>query len=276
MNISVFGLGFVGGTTANCMSEIGNNVYGLDINEEKFKSINKEVVTTKDCKLAIKNTDISFICVETPCNKSGNIDLTALKRVCKQIGGQLRNKDDHVVVIRSTVFPNSLEILKKILEKESGKTCGEGFHLATNPEFLREVHAKEDFMNPIFIIIGTSNNEVADEILDCYKNIDSSKFVIPINAAPIFKYICNAWHSCKVAFTNEVGDICNENNIDGDEIMRIFCTDKSLNISEKYHKIGKKYGGHCLPKDISVLQHNIKEKYYLINAISKSNDENKR
>ena len=177
------------------------------------------------------------------------------------------------------MFPGTYEMIKKIIQKTSGKKCGENFGLSLNPEFLREKTAVEDFFNPSYIVIGSDRKEDSFKVINCYVGIDAPKYLVSSDEAQMIKYVNNSWHACKVSFTNEIGRICEKIGMDGDSLMDLFCKDKILNVSEKYHKIGNSFSGHCLPKDLSVLQYRVKKfriKTPLIDAISKSNDIQKR
>ena len=285
MKISVIGLGPVGETTAICFAKLGHPVIGVDVIKSKVNKINKlnkeRLEATLDIKEAIMNSNISFVCVGTPCKKNGELDLTPLKNACKQIGETLKEKssyswyDPFIVVIRSTMFPGSFEILKTILEKSSGKKCGGDFYIAINPEFLREKHAIKDFFNPSFIIVGAEDKNVSKKVMECYKGINTKKFIVNGNIAQMIKYINNTFHALKVAYTNEIAAICKKVNIDDEKLMGLFCEDTQLNISPSYFKPGEAYGGRCLSKDLSVLQKMIKKLKVncpIINSISKSND----
>lgn len=294
MRISIIGLGHVGLVSAVCFSKLGHKVVGVDIDEEKIASIRlgknplpgvkklesylKEYpfkALLDNHKNAIKETDISFVCVETPTKKNGSIDLIPLKKVCKILGRAIKNKPFHIVVIRSTIFPGSLKILKKEIEKYSGKVCGEDFDIATNPEFLRELTAIDDFFNPSYIVVGADKREIGQRVIDCYGQIDSKKFIVDNEIAQMIKYANNSWHGCKVAFTNEIGNVCDMIGVDKDKLMELFCEDTMLNINKYYHKPGKAFEGHCISKDLAVLQKESKQlkiKNPLINSISKSND----
>lgn len=298
MKISVIGLGHVGLVSAVCFSKLGHKVIGVDIDEEivaaiklgknplqnvqKLETHLKEYpfeVLLNNHKKAIIGTSISFVCVETPTKKNGSIDLIPLKKACKVIGRAIKNKSHHLVVIRSTIFPGSIEILKKELEKSSGKVCGEDFDITTNPEFLRELVAVEDFFNPSYIVVGADKKEVGQKVMDCYDGIDSKKFIVDNNVAQMIKYANNSWHGCKVAFTNEIGKVCDSFGVDKYKLMELFCEDTRLNINKYYHKPGKAFEGHCIPKDLIVLQKKskqLKTKNPLINSISKSNDIQKK
>jgi len=256
--LSIFGLGYVGGTAAKCFRRLGFDVYGVDIDVEKEKEF-KDKIKVVDYKEALNQTDVSFICVPTPCKQDGNIDLSYVSNVCTQINNY---KPEQIVVLRSTVFPNQINKLEKITK-----------NLVINPEFLREDTAEKDFFNPPFIIVGSRNKELGDKVMKFYDRIETKKFNTTPEEAQMIKYVCNVWHACKVAFTNEIGSICKEQEIDGDKIMRIFVQDKKLNISELYHRIGNPFGGNCLPKDLSVFQFNADTKTNpLIHSISKSNE----
>ena len=146
-------------------------------------------------------------------------------------------------------------------------------------EFLREKYAIKDFFNPTYIIIGSDNHGIGERVLGCYDGIDAKKFIVETGLAQMIKYVCNSYHGLKVAYTNEVGNLCKELGIDGEKLMEIFVQDTKLNISPYYHIPGEAFGGHCLPKDLSVLQKKSKElkiKSPIIDAISKSNDIQKR
>ena len=286
MKISVIGLGPVGSTTAICFAKVGHQVIGVDIIKSKvneINSLNKErLKAILNIEEAIFNSDLSFVCVETPCKKNGELDLIALKKVCKQIGGILKGRssyDPHIVVIRSTMFPGSFEILKTILEKSSGKKCGKDFYMAINPEFLREKYAITDFFNPSFIVVGSKERDVGKKVMECYKTIKANKFLVKENMAQMIKYVNNSFHALKVSYANEIAAICKKINVNSEKLMELFCEDTQLNISSAYFKPGKAYGGGCLPKELSVLQKNTKKlkiKCPIINAISESNEEQGR
>lgn len=280
MKISVIGLGPVGETTAVGFSELNNNVIGVDIEKsrvDKINDMNKSTLNaTKNLQYAISESNISFVCVGTPCKKNGEIDLSYLNNACKQIGKALKLKDKHIVVIRSTFFPGSFGKLETILERESGKVSGEDFYIAINPEFLREDYAIEDFFNPCYIVVGSDNKDIGKKVMRCYSGIDAKKFLVETDVAQMIKYANNSFHALKVAFTNELASVCNEVGIDSKKLMGLFCEDTHLNISPSYFKPGKAYGGRCLSKDLSVLQKGVKKLGItcpVIESISESNKE---
>ena len=293
MQISVFGLGYVGIVTSACLAKMGHKITGVDIIDYKLKTINEgscpieeknlpqlmhqqwmkgRITATKNVKEAITNTDISFVCVGTPPLANGDMDFSAIEKTCIAIGEALKLKlKPHVVVIRSTMFPGSFEKVKEIIEKTSGKKC----NLLTNPEFLREGTAIEDFFNPSTIIIGAEkdNQKTAKEVLKLFKAIDTNKWIVSVNIAQMIKYINNSWHANKVCFANEIGAICNSMELDSKQIMNLFF-DEELNLSPYYMSPGFAYGGSCLPKDLAMLKNNAKKRNVdcpLLNSISKSN-----
>lgn len=295
MRISVFGLGYVGCVSAACFAKLGHQVIGVDVVQYKVDSINggeapiqeknlTELVyqgvkkfrlsATTNTKKAVLNSDISFVCVGTPPKKNGDLDLFALKRVCEEIGLAIKEKENHLVVIRSTMFPGSLNILRKILEKSSGKKSGKGFGLAVNPEFLREGSAIKDFFNPPMIVIGSDDKKSAEMAMSAYNGVKAKKFVVKENVAQMIKYASNSWHALKVSFANEIGSVCNEIGVDASKLMGIFTEDNQLNISSYYMKPGFAYGGSCLPKDLAALKNNANKtglKTPVIDSISESN-----
>jgi len=257
-NISIFGLGYVGGTAALCLKILGFSIYGVDIDQNKQDKF-KDKIKITDYKEALDNTEMSLICVPTPCKENGNIEISYVETVCKQINDY---KPDQIVIIRSTVFPNQIAKLEKITK-----------NLVINPEFLRESTAEYDFFNPPFIVVGARNKEISEKVLGIYSGIVSKKYITTPEEAQMLKYVCNVWHACKIAFTNEIGTICDGYNIDGKRVMELFRQDKKLNISETYHRIGEPFGGHCLPKDLSVFMFNSdSDKNPLIHSISVSNN----
>jgi GDP-mannose 6-dehydrogenase len=276
MRISVFGLGYVGAVTAACLVNDYNMVIGVDIKEEKVDSINrgkapiyekgldtlisnavaqKKLRATIDVQDAIDNSEISLICVGTPANLDGSLNLDHMRRVCGQIGQAIRNKSGyHLLVIRSTVLPGTtLNVIAPILEETSGKRMNTDFGICINPEFLREGQAIDDFFNPERIIIGENKSQDGDLLVQIYHAIKAPVFRLDINTTEIIKYVDNTFHALKISFTNEIASICKKLSIDSQKVMDVFCMDKKLNLAPYYFKPGFAYGGACLPKDLSAL-----------------------
>lgn len=275
MNISIFGLGYVGCVGSACFADMGHTVVGVDVSPTKVSLINsgRPTIIEKDieelCRRghesgrlratdnvdeAVCSTDISFIAVGTPSSGHGHLDLSYIFEVARQIGRALAAKDSfHVVAIRSTVMPGTNRKVASIIEEESGKRSGEDFAVVSNPEFLREGTSVHDFMNPPLTLVGTDNARAAEIMRTLYAHLPAEFICTDIEVAEIMKYVNNTYHALKIVFGNEVGSICRSLGIDSHKVMDIFCRDRQLNISPYYFKPGFAYGGSCLPKDTRAL-----------------------
>jgi len=277
-SVSVFGLGYVGAVSASCLAQLGHEVIGVDSNPTKvdfIKSAKSPVIergldeilaravgenrlsATTDAAEAVMGSQLSLVCVGTPSAANGSLSLDYIRRVCEEIGGILKEKDDfHVVVIRSTVLPGTIHgVVVPVLEEHSGKTLGEGFGVASNPEFLREGTAVNDFFGPPMTVIGASCDRTAALVEGLYEAIDAPLHQTAVETAELVKYACNAWHAVKVCFANEIGNISKALHIDGHRVMDVFCEDTKLNLSRYYMRPGFAFGGSCLPKDVRALNY---------------------
>ena len=282
MNVSVFGLGYVGSVSTACFAEDGHNVIGVDVAPAKVQSLNEgrspivekglddlikantangRLRATTSTADAVRDSEISLICVGTPSRKNGSLDLTYLERVAEQIGAALKDKDGyHVVVVRSTVLPGTThEVVIPALERTSGKKYGTGFGVTVNPEFLREGTAIHDFRNPPLTLVGHNYQSDANPTKALYAKVEAPIETTTIRTAEMMKYASNTWHALKVTFANEIGNVCKRVGIDSHEVMSIFCKDEKLNLSSYYMKPGFAFGGSCLPKDVRALQYRAKE-----------------
>jgi GDP-mannose 6-dehydrogenase len=297
MRLSIFGLGYVGCVSAACFADKGHEVIGVDANQLKVDIINeghspivekgiegllktaiqeKRLRATTDSLYAVHNSDISMVCVGTPCHHNGSLDLTYIKRVCQQIGEALESKSRyHIIAIRSTMLPGTIEqTVIPALEVYSGKRLGRDFGVAINPEFLREGTSVQDFNNPPFTLIGCDLEDAIEPLRKLYAHLDTPVIVMGIKEAEMVKYTCNSFHALKVAFANEIGNICKALNIDSHQVMDAFCQDTKLNLSPYYLKPGFAFGGSCLPKDLRAITYKAKEadvEAPLLNSILVSN-----
>lgn len=283
MKISIFGLGYVGCVSAACLSQDGHTVIGIDVNPQKvgmIKSGRSPIIepgvddliaagvesgrlqASLDGQAAVHNSDISLICVGTPGQRNGNLELRYVENVCCEIGTALADKEaHHVVVVRSTVLPGTVgEKLIPVLEQHSGKRAGVDFSVCMNPEFLREGSAVKDYYRPSFIVIGEIDEHGGDAVQQLYEAVDAPVIRTNVRTAEMVKYVCNVFHGLKVVFANEVGNLCKVQGIDGQEVMDIFVQDRRLNISPAYLKPGFAFGGSCLPKDTRALLYRAKER----------------
>jgi GDP-mannose 6-dehydrogenase len=296
MNISIFGLGYVGCVSLGCLAQNGNHVIGVDIESSKVDLINKGKATiiekdidkiiseqhvmgriraTSDVIDAVNNSDLSIICVGTPSAPEGHLNLEYIFKTAQQIGTVLKEKKSfHVIAIRSTVLPGTNMKVGEMIEQASGKKRNIGFSVVSNPEFLREGSAVEDYYNPPYTVIGSDNEQAIALMKEVYSPVNGPVEVVEIKVAELIKYVNNSYHALKVVFANEIGRICKKLGIDSHEVMRLFCLDTKLNLSSYYFKPGFAYGGSCLPKDLKALE-TIAHDFYIdspdLNSIEKSN-----
>ena len=276
MNISIFGLGYVGCVSLGCLAKNGHKVIGVDVNQNKIDLINKGLPTiiendidyiikdqnikgnisaTADSKYAVLSSDVSIIAVGTPSTLNGHLDFKYIYNVAENIGKALKEKDAfHIIAIRSTVLPGTCDKVAEIITAISGKIRNEGFAIVDNPEFLREGSAVQDYFNPPLTLIGSDNTAAAKTMASLYESFPGEIIITNLKVAEIMKYVNNTFHALKISFANEVGNICSALDIDSHEVMNIFCKDKQLNISNYYFKPGFAYGGSCLPKDLKGLK----------------------
>ena len=282
MKLSVFGIGYVGRVSAACFAKAGHEVIGVDLNPTKVEIINsgkspivetgiEELIsetvsagrrraTTAPAE-AIMNSDVSLVCVGTPSNANGSLDLDHVKGVCEEIGAALRRKlERHTVVIRSTMLPGTVgSLVLTTLEEHSGKQAGRDFGICINPEFLREGSSLKDFYSPPFTLIGADEETTVELVRKLYKDIDAPLFVTSLKTAEMVKYASNCFHALKVSFANEIGNICKAVGIDSHEVMKVFSQDTKLNLSPYYLTPGFAFGGSCLPKDLRAINYKAKQ-----------------
>lgn len=281
MKISIFGLGYVGTVCAGCLVSEGHTITGVDVNTSKVDQMNagaasivepelpelflaghqaKRLSATTSASEAIQSSEVSLVCVGTPSQANGNLDLTYMKRVCEEIGAALRNKaSQHLVVFRSTMLPGTTEdLLVPILESHSGKKVGAGFDVCYNPEFLREGTSVYDFYNPPKIVIGERVPGSGETMLSLYAGIEAPVIRTSIRVAEMSKYCDNTFHALKVSYANEIGNLCKKMGVDSHDVMSVFCEDRKLNLSPAYLKPGFAFGGSCLPKDLRALVYQTK------------------
>ena len=276
MHISVFGLGYVGAVSMACLARDGHQVVGVDVDplklelirsgrspivEEGIQELTRDVVSsgrvtvTNDVAAAIRDTELSFVCVGTPSSPNGSQDLTAIRRVMEAIGAGLKAKGAfHTIVVRSTMQPGTVDqLVRPILNEASGKTADQDFGLCFQPEFLREGTSIKDYDNPPFTVVGTHSPRAADALRALFGHLPGEFLVTSVGVAEMLKYACNAFHALKVTFANEIGRLSQAVNVDAREVMDLVCRDKRLNISPAYLRPGFAFGGSCLPKDLRAL-----------------------
>jgi GDP-mannose 6-dehydrogenase len=299
MRISVFGIGYVGAVSAGCLASDGHAVVAVDPNTSKVDLINRGLApiverdigerirdavqagrlrATTSATDAIMDSELSLVCVGTPSQFNGNLDLSYVRRACESIGDALRQKTAyHVVAARSTMLPGSMSgVVIPLLEQASGKRIGVDFGVCYNPEFLREGSAVHDYHHPPKTVVGEADRRAGDVLVSLYAGIDAPLIRTSVEVAEMVKYADNSWHAVKVAYANEIGSLCKAMGIDGQQVMDIFCQDTKLNLSGYYMKPGFAFGGSCLPKDVRALNHKARSldlELPLLGAILPSNQQ---
>lgn len=270
MNVAVFGLGYVGSVTAACLAHTGHRVIGIDNDEYKVRCLDSgkapffepgldQIVrdTAADGRLsatlstadALSAAEVALICVGTPSAKNGDLGLDQLRRVCQGIAEVTRDRGRELIVaIRSTVFPGTCdEVIIPIFSGNPKIT------VVSNPEFLREGVAVNDFMFPSLLVVGGHDPACVSKVASLYDGLEAGACKVSLRTAEMIKYACNAFHAVKIAFANEIGAISSELGVDGHEVMSTLCRDEKLNVSKAYLKPGFAFGGSCLPKDLRAI-----------------------
>jgi len=296
IKIAVLGMGYVGlaggmgyakhGFKTICTSPTQSKVDNLKkgippFYEPELEELVKEQVergmlsATTDNVEAIKQSDVTFICVGTPSLTDGSADLSAVKDTAKDIGMAIKDKDVyHVVVAKSTIIPGTTEnIVLPIVEKYSGKKVGKDFGLCMNPEFLRQGQAVHDSLEPDRVVIGQYDKKSGDIIEHIYKGYDCPIIRCEIKAAELIKYAANSLLATKITFANEFSRICEKFNIDVYEVMKGVGLD--FRINPMFLNAGVGFGGSCFPKDVNAIVALSKEigvKTPLLDAVLYTND----
>jgi GDP-mannose 6-dehydrogenase len=295
-NVIVMGLGYVGCVSAACFAEIGHSVLGVDRDSNKVEAVRKAQSPFFEAGLdqliqknvaegrlnagtldaeALDAADVVMLCVGTPSQANGNIDLSHLRRVCDEISGLLRPRKKRLIVtVRSTVFPGTCESLL-----ETVFSRGEDVEIVSNPEFLREGTAVRDFMEPSLLVVGGSTDDAARFVADLYAGLPGEVSIVSLRTAEMIKYTCNAFHAVKIGFANEIGSLAASLGVNPEQVMATMCRDTRLNISPAYLKPGFAFGGSCLPKDLRALTFRASRldlKLPLLESVLSSNDEHLR
>jgi UDPglucose 6-dehydrogenase len=292
MNVSVVGSGYVGTTVAACLADLGHEVTAIDIDTDIVDTINAgetpihepglaELVATHagtnltatTDHAALRETDITFLALQTPARKDGSIDLGALEAGTRDVGEALGEKEGyHLMVVKSTVIPGTIEErLEPLLEEVAGKRAGEGFGVAVNPEFQSQGSAVADFMNPDKLVFGTNagvqtagghgsqtdGERALDRLNELYEPLVADNNGVPIietgrREAMMVKYANNVFLAGKISLINELGNLCKEFDVDSYEVSEAIGLDER--ISAQFLRSGVGWGGSCFPKDTDALR----------------------
>jgi GDP-mannose 6-dehydrogenase len=273
MKISIFGLGYVGAVSLACLARDGHSVIGVDVDKAKLELIRDgktpvveegmvdlmagvaasgRVSVMTDAIKAVLDSELSLICVGTPSAPNGSQDQSAIIKLAHDLGRAMRGKTGrHVFVFRSTLVPGTVEdVLRPIIEQESGKKDGRDFDVCFQPEFLREGTSIRDYDRPPFTVVGANAEVPLARLRELFGHLPCEFYGTSIRAAEMVKYCCNNFHALKITFANETARLCEALGVDAFQVMDLVCKDRQLNISPAYLKPGFAFGGSCLPKDL--------------------------
>lgn len=299
MKIAVIGSGYVGLVSGTCFAEMGNTVTCVDINENKINKLKKGIIPiyepgltplvlknvekgnllfSTSLKDSIKDAKVVFIAVGTPMGEDGSADLQYVTAVAKEIGEHLVN--EIVVVDKSTVPVGTADKVKETIQKElTSRNSQTKFHVVSNPEFLKEGDAINDFMKPDRVVIGADNDMAFAIMRNLYHPFTMSNdriIEMDIRSAEMTKYAANAMLATKISFMNEIANICEKVGADVNNVRIGIGSDRRIGYSFIYP--GSGYGGSCFPKDVKALKKTAEDYNYkarLINAVEEVNDDQK-
>ena len=302
MKIAVFGLGYVGSTTAGCLASRGHEIIGIDISESKVRDfeagippvlepgLDEFLAAARDRGLLrgstvvdglLDDADLALVCVGTPSALDGSHNLSHIAEVSRQIATGVRRdrKRRLTVAFRSTIRPGTIDgLIAPIFRAVLGENFGDLIELVYNPEFLRESSAISDFFNPPKIVVGTVDGLPSPTMDRMHEGLQAQTFHVGYREAELTKFVDNSWHAVKIAFANEIGRICQQLDISATKVHEIFVSDTKLNISPYYTRPGGAFGGSCLPKDVRALQHisnDVGANTHLLDAVLRTNEAHK-
>ena len=275
--ISVFGIGYVGVVSAACLARDGHQVVAVDLDPEKVRAVNEgrspivekgldellermvaegRLRATTDAAEAVAATDASFVCVGTPSAPDGSVGLDYVRGACESIGRAVKAKGDfHSVIVRSTIVPGTMTgTCIPALEQASGLKAGEGFGVGYFPEFLRESTAIEDYDDPGLIVYGSMDDRTTAVLKELNDHLPCESHLVDVTTAEMVKYTSNSWRAVKITFANEIGNIAKACGLDGQQVMRMLCSDSKVAMSPAFLRPGFAFGGSCLPKDVRALR----------------------
>lgn len=270
MNICVIGSGYVGLVTGSCFADLGNEVICVDNNKSKVVALKKGIIPiyepgleelvarnvkegrlsfTDRLKDGVKKCEVIFVCVPTPPKDNGDADMTYVEHVAKEIA--LSMPSYRLIVEKSTVPVNTGEWVEHTINVYNKRKVK--FDVASNPEFLKEGSAIEDFMNPDRVVVGVKSKRAADILTELYKPLNAPIVVTDIKSAEIIKHASNSFLATKISFINSVANICDKVGADVVDVARGMGLDKR--ISKDFLSAGIGFGGSCFPKDLAAFVH---------------------
>ncbi|MFH1782426.1 MAG: UDP-glucose/GDP-mannose dehydrogenase family protein [Candidatus Omnitrophota bacterium] len=294
MNICIIGAGYVGLVTGACFAELGHKVICVDSNREKIDSLkkgkipfyekgldslvrnnmaSKNLIFSTSIEEGVKRSMIIFVCVGTPSHLSGEADLSYIKAVTKEVARCMTSY--RLVVQKSTVPVETNRWVKKSIKANLRKKIK--FDVASNPEFLKEGSAVNDFMNPDRIVLGVDSEKAKKLLLELYEDVKGEKVVTDIESAEIIKHASNSFLATKISFINSIADICEATSADVEKVAYGMGLDKR--IGESFLNSGIGYGGSCFPKDIDAFIHiagKLGYEFSILKAVKKVNEDQKK
>ena len=294
MKITIIGTGYVGLVTGTCLSDLGNNVTCVDIDESKIEKLNKGHVPiyepglkelidrnvkekrlsfTTNLKSAIKSAEVIFICVGTPSKESGEADLSCVEDVARQIAD---NAEDYKVIVEKSTVP--VQTGEKVAE--TVKTYNPHkieFDVVSNPEFLKEGSAVDDFMNPDRVVVGVSSKKAEEIMRKLYEPLKAPIIVTDVRSAEIIKHASNSFLATKISFINAIANICEKVGANIEQVAEGMGYDKR--IGKAFLRAGIGYGGSCFPKDVDAFVRIAEKNGYnfsILKEVQNANEEQKR
>jgi len=270
MKISIIGSGYVGLVTGTCFADLGNIVICADNDPDKVKMLKKGVSPiyepgleemierniskgrlkfTGSVKEAVTKSEVIFICVGTPSKENGEADLIGIENVSRDIAKHITSY--RLIVEKSTVPVETGERVKEIIKYIRGNKVK--FDVASNPEFLREGSAIQDFMKPDRVVIGAGSKKARDLLIQLYEPLNAPIVLTDIKGAEIIKHAANSLLATKISFINAISIICEKVGTDVTEVARGIGLDRR--ISMNFLNAGIGYGGSCFPKDVDAFIH---------------------
>lgn len=294
MKIAIMGCGYVGLVTGTCFASLGNSVTCVDIDKDKIKQLqngkvpiyepgldqlikegvrSKNLSFTSNLQMAVRRADIIFIAVGTPPRPNGEADLSYVEDVTRQIAREITSYK--IIVEKSTVPVNTGENIRKTLATHTKK--GAKFDVASNPEFLREGSAVNDFLNPDRIVLGVESKKVRDALSELYKPLKAPIIFTDIKSAEIIKHASNSFLATKISFINAISQVCELAGADVEQVALGMGYDRR--IGKSFLNAGIGFGGFCFPKDLSAFIR-ISEKlgydFKLLRAVEEINETQKK
>jgi len=300
MKVTVFGTGYVGLVTGVCLAEVGNDVLCIDVNQKKIDDLNKGIIPiyeygleallkenqqagrlrfTTDSQEAVNHGVFQFIAVGTPPDEDGGADLQYVLEVANTIAENMH--DYRIIINKSTVPVGTADKVKAVILKAQESRCDAiDFDVVSNPEFLKEGAAIDDFMKPDRIIIGTDNPRTAELLKVLYAPFNRSHervIIMDVRSAELTKYAANAMLATKISFMNELANLAELLGADIEQVRNGIGSDSRIGYSFIYPGCG--YGGSCFPKDVKALEYTAQQMGYkaeLLNAVENVNDRQKQ